>query len=172
MPSGTGGEPAVPQAIDAALGAGACVEPAREANAERGFRRLKTCGHFGKPAATSENSRPLFREHGVETKAPKTPPRTAPLGCRPRSAACVTFFLLPALPLRGPLCRSARRRSQSGLHRFGGCHLFLGANQLDHRVGVFAHGFFLETRGKSVGVRIDAMDKSMSSNGQYRWSAV
>ena len=45
---------------------------------DRVFRRLKTCGHFGTPAATSENSRPLSRGHGVETKAPKTPPRTAP----------------------------------------------------------------------------------------------
>jgi len=39
MPPGTGGEPAVPQAIDAAIGAGAGVAAVWGANAERGFPR-------------------------------------------------------------------------------------------------------------------------------------
>ena len=50
-----------------------------------------------------------------------------PGGCRPRSGACVTFSLSPGLPLPGPLCRTARRRSRSGLPRCGGCHLFPGS---------------------------------------------
>jgi hypothetical protein len=53
-----------------------------------------------------------------------------PRGCRPRSGACVTFFLSPGLPLPEPriarpgVVRKGRPLDHQGFARFGGCHLF------------------------------------------------
>jgi len=99
------------------LHVGAGFQPAHEPPWAWTHRRLKTCGHFGQPAATLRELRPLRtvkkRRHGRH-----------PRGCRPRSGACVTLFSAPGLPLLEPLRAGARLRLQSGLPRFGGCHLF------------------------------------------------
>jgi hypothetical protein len=81
---------------------GAGLEPAHKPPRAWTPRRLKTCGHVGRYAATSGNLWPTQKRRRGRH----------PRGCRPRSGACVTFFLSPGLPLPGPLCRTARRRSQ------------------------------------------------------------
>ena len=96
------------------LHVGAGFQPAHEPPRAWTLRRLKTCGHFSRQSATSGNLWPTQKRRRGRH----------PRGCRPRSGACVTFFLSPGLPLPGPLQAGARLRSQSGLPRFGGCHLF------------------------------------------------
>ena len=71
-------------------GAGAAAVPEREGNPI-----VDSAGR--KPAATLRHLRPLV------TRLKKRRRGRYPRGCRPRSGACVTFFLSPGLPLPEPL---------------------------------------------------------------------